>query len=209
MAAKTEVKTETKQKLIDTALALLWTNSFGSVSVDDICRAADVRKGSFYHFFPSKVDLAVAAMNEFAEMSAPLMEAAFSREVSPRERVVRFADLIFTGQSDAASRYGQVCGCPCAALGSEMAGLEADIRNKFEEFARRHENYYLTLIADLIAEGTLPAETDTVAKAGEVYGYVVGQLTLARIHNDLEPLKRDLKPGLLRILGLPADTDNT
>ncbi|MCW2286501.1 AcrR family transcriptional regulator, partial [Rhodoblastus acidophilus] len=54
---------ETKRRLIAAALELIWRSSYGSVSVDDICKAADVRKGSFYHFFPSKADLAVAAMD--------------------------------------------------------------------------------------------------------------------------------------------------
>jgi Bacterial regulatory proteins, tetR family len=50
--------TDKRQALIDAAFELIWTNSYGAVSVDDICRAAGARKGSFYHFFRSKVDLA-------------------------------------------------------------------------------------------------------------------------------------------------------
>jgi hypothetical protein len=38
--------TDTKQKLIDTALELVCKSSYGSVSVDDICKASDVKKGS-------------------------------------------------------------------------------------------------------------------------------------------------------------------
>ena len=57
----------TRQKLIETAKNLIWTSSYGAVSVDDICRTANVKKGSFYHYFPSKQDLALAAMEEYQQ----------------------------------------------------------------------------------------------------------------------------------------------
>jgi TetR/AcrR family transcriptional repressor of nem operon len=66
--------TDTKQKLIDTALELILKSSYGSVSVHDICKAADVKKGRFYDFFPSKVDLAIAAMEESYKSLKPLYE---------------------------------------------------------------------------------------------------------------------------------------
>lgn len=44
----------TRQSLWVTSRTLLWKNSYGSVSVRDICRQAGVNKGSFYHFFPSQ-----------------------------------------------------------------------------------------------------------------------------------------------------------
>jgi len=196
----------TKQNLIDTALELIWTHSYGSVSVDDICKAAGVKKGSFYHFFPSKVDLAIAAMEEsFAEMK-PLYDGIFSADTPPVQRFERMADFILTKQIEAAQKYGQVCGCPCASLGSEMASQEAGIRTKFEDIAHRHERYYENALRDMVAEGLLPNTTDVKIKAQEVYTYALGQMMVARIQNDLSALKRDLKPGLLLLLGIEGSS---
>ncbi len=44
-----------KEKLLQVAFDLIWQQSYGSVSVDDICERAKVKKGSFYHFFPLQV----------------------------------------------------------------------------------------------------------------------------------------------------------
>ncbi|HSG31720.1 MAG TPA: TetR/AcrR family transcriptional regulator, partial [Thermodesulfobacteriota bacterium] len=44
----------TKEKLIDSAIQLLGTRSYNSVGVQELCEHAEVKKGSFYHFFPSK-----------------------------------------------------------------------------------------------------------------------------------------------------------
>lgn len=198
--------TDTKQRLIDTALELIWKSSYGSVSVDDICKAADVKKGSFYHFFPSKVDLAVAAMEETVRKTQPSYDEAFSSRYSPVERIRRFADFMTGMQVDVARQYGHVCGCPCASLGSEMAVQEKEIRDKFEQVNYRRARYFESTLRDMVADGTLPRNTDIAAKVQELSAYLLGQLLLARIQNDLSSLKRDLKPGLLRLLGIEGET---
>ncbi|EPY01255.1 TetR/AcrR family transcriptional regulator [Magnetospirillum fulvum] len=196
----------TKQTLIDTALELIWTNSYGSVSVDDICKAAGVKKGSFYHFFPSKVDLAIAAMEESFAEAKPIYDSIFSADTPPVQRFERLADFILAKQIEATQNYGQVCGCPCASLGSEMAGQEVGIRAKFDDIAHRQERYYENALRDMVADGLLPATTDVKTKAQEIYTYALGQMMIARIQNDLSALERDLKPGLLLLLGVEGST---
>jgi len=198
--------TDTKQRLIDTAHELIWKSSYGSVSVDDICKAADVKKGSFYHFFPSKVDLAIAAMEESHKNMRGAYDTIFSPETPPLERFAKLADFMYQAQKDAATKYGRVCGCPCASLGSEMAGLEKGIQAKFEDIAHRQERYFENALRDMMAEGLLPQSVDVKIKAQEIYAYLMGQLMLARIQNNLETLKRDLKSGLLRTVGVEMPT---
>jgi TetR/AcrR family transcriptional regulator, transcriptional repressor for nem operon len=194
----------TKQKLIDTALELIWTSSYGSVSVDDICKAADVKKGSFYHFFPSKVDLAIAAMEESFISVKPQFDEMFSASTPPLERFSRLADYTYQTQKQYAEERGRVVGCPCSSLGCEMSGQEPGIRGKFDEHMRRMERYYEQAIRDLVADGLLASDTDVKAKAKEIYAYLLGQQMIARIRNDLEPLQSDLKAGLWRTLGVDA-----
>ena len=193
---------DTKQKLIDTALELIWKSSYGSVSVDDICKAADVKKGSFYHFFPSKVDLAVAAMEETASTFKAAHDEIFSAGRNPIERFERYADFVCEGQARVSAKYGHVCGCPVATLSSEMACQEGRIRQKFDEITTNKKRYFESALRDMIAEGTLSANTDVKTKAEEIYAYVMGLLMMARIQNNLEPLKRDIKQGLLNLLGV-------
>ena len=44
-----------KERLLQVAFDLIWQQSYGAVSVDDICQRAKVKKGSFYYFFPLKI----------------------------------------------------------------------------------------------------------------------------------------------------------
>lgn len=202
MIGVTALPPDTRQLLIDAALSLIWTNSYGSVSVDDICKAAGVKKGSFYHFFPSKVDLAVAAMDHSYHELKPLYDTIFSPDTPPLERFRRLAEAVVVRQTETLEKYGRVCGCPDTSLSCEMAGLEERIRAKFEELAQCKKRYYENALRDLMAEGLLPADTDAKVKADEVFAYLMGQMTLARIQNDLGVLKRNLLPGLLGLLGV-------
>lgn len=193
----------TKDKLIDAAMELIWRNSYGSVSVDEICKAADVKKGSFYHFFSSKAELAVTAMEHYYQESKPFFEAIFSQSIPAEKRFDLLADKAYEKQAEIAQQYGRVCGCPFATLGSEMAGQEELIREKVESTLGRYKKrYYEITIMDLVDEGLLPEDTDVSQKAQEIYSYVLGQVMMARIQNSLEPLKGSFKNGLRRIVGL-------
>lgn len=193
---------ETKQVLIDTARALIWMNSYGAVSVEDICQVAKVKKGSFYHFFPSKLDLALAAMDETFREIKPMFDDIFSPSRPPLERFERLVALIIEKQAETLERFGRVCGCSDTSLSCEMAGLEERVRVKYEEVAARKKRYYENALRDMVAEGLLPAGTDVKVKAEEIFAYLVGQMTVARIQNSLDALKRDLLPGLMGLLGV-------
>src|SRR5687767_15768105 len=53
---------DAKQRLMEAIAELIWTGSYGTTTIDQICEKAGVKKGSFYYFFKSKADLAEAAI---------------------------------------------------------------------------------------------------------------------------------------------------
>lgn len=202
--------TGTRQKLIDTATDLLWTSSYGAVSVDDICNAADVKKGSFYHYFTSKLELATTAMEEYYEAYVrPDMEDIFSDKNDFASQIAALADSIVEEQYEVRDRYGLVCGCPMAALASEMIGEEnATIAAKIEEMFDKCKEYIRAAIAKANANGAVRTP-DVDAKTEEIHDFITGLMVMARIHNNLDGLERDLKPGLIRILGLDETSPKT
>src|ERR1700688_4957405 len=89
-----------KERLLQVAFDLIWRQSYGAVSVDDICERAKVKKGSFYYFFPSKSDLAVAAYEEHWQASRPQHDSVFSPQVPPLERIDNYCKMIYEGQKE-------------------------------------------------------------------------------------------------------------
>jgi len=83
-----------KRKLLDAALHVIRAQGYAGSSVDDICRAAGVTKGSFFHHFKGKDDLALAATEHWTGITGNLFESApFRRAADPRERVLAYLDF--------------------------------------------------------------------------------------------------------------------
>jgi TetR/AcrR family transcriptional repressor of nem operon len=55
------IEHQSKSKLVDAALSVVRAKGYSAARVDDICTAAGLTKGSFFHHFDSKDDLALAA----------------------------------------------------------------------------------------------------------------------------------------------------
>lgn len=83
-----------KRKLLDAALHVIRLQGYAGSSVDNICREAGVTKGSFFHHFKGKDDLAVAATEHWTGVTGNLFESApFRRVADPRERVLAYLDF--------------------------------------------------------------------------------------------------------------------
>jgi TetR/AcrR family transcriptional repressor of nem operon len=193
---------ETKEKLLQVGFDLIWDNSYGSVSVDDICKRAGINKGSFYHFFPSKADLAIEAYEEHWREKRPEMDRIFSPQVPPLERIQKWCDYIYQVQAQKAEKYGKVCGCPYASVGSEIATQDEKIREKSQQLMNSGRKYLETTFADAMREDLIP-KGDPVALAHRVHVMLLGMLVEAKVQNSLESIK-NLEPIVMGLLGVKA-----
>src|SRR5208282_6485615 len=104
---------DASDRLKTAALELMWEESYGAITIDDICRRADVKKGSFYYFFDSKSDLVIAALERlWIEVWKPMLDAQFSSSVEPLKRLTNYLEGIYVKQAQAKEKSGKVLGCP-------------------------------------------------------------------------------------------------
>ena len=83
-----------KIRLLDAATQLVREKGFSSTTVDDLCAAAGVTKGAFFHHFPSKDALGVAAANHWAETTTDLFaQAPYHLSADPLDRVFAYLDF--------------------------------------------------------------------------------------------------------------------
>lgn len=179
--------TDTKEKLLQVAFDLIWNQSYGSVSVDQICERAHVNKGSFYHFFQSKSELAVEAYEENWREKQPDFDRIFSPQNPPLERLLLWCQYVRARQRQKAEKYGHVCGCPYASLGTELATQDEKIRAKSQEIMDRTIRYLDSALRDALREGLISL-ADSAAGAKRIYTAVLGLLLFAKVHNDLNVL---------------------
>lgn len=71
---------ETKQKLLKTSMDLVNKHGYDNVTVDDICKASNVSKGTFYHHFKSKSDVIGYVDDSFKE--AFIQDALYDKDTS-------------------------------------------------------------------------------------------------------------------------------
>jgi TetR/AcrR family transcriptional repressor of nem operon len=92
--ADSQPRLDARRKLLDAALSLIRRQGYTSTSVDELCAAAGVTKGAFFHHFKSKDELAVAAANHWTDVTGGFFQAAsYHKHSDPLDRVLGYLDL--------------------------------------------------------------------------------------------------------------------
>ena len=85
---------ESKAALLDAALSVIRAKGYTATRIEDICEASELTKGSFFHHFKSKEDLAVAAADHWTRVTGELFASAAYRTLpDPVERLLAYIDL--------------------------------------------------------------------------------------------------------------------
>ena len=85
---------DARTRLLDAAMQVIRAQGYSATTVDDICRAAGLSKGAFFHHFKSKEDLAIAAAAHFSQMAERLFRAApYRQHTDPLDRLLGYVDF--------------------------------------------------------------------------------------------------------------------
>lgn len=85
---------DARGRLLDAALQVIRAKGFSAARVDDVCAAAGLSKGAFFHHFATKEDLALAAASHFSQRSDALFgDAPYQRIADPLERLLAYVDF--------------------------------------------------------------------------------------------------------------------
>jgi len=85
---------ESKAKFLDAALHVIRSRGYSATRIEDVCDAAGLTKGSFFHHFDSKEELALEAAAHFAAMADRIFASAPYQELGdPLERLLGYVDF--------------------------------------------------------------------------------------------------------------------
>src|SRR5271166_2850200 len=89
-----ESKHESKTRLLDAAMHVIRAKGYSATRVDDICEEAGLTKGSFFHHFKSKEELAMAAAEHFSAFADGVSAGALYKSRSdPLERLLGYVEF--------------------------------------------------------------------------------------------------------------------
>lgn len=89
-----EARHESQTRLLDAALHVIRAKGYSATRVEDICQEAGLSKGSFFHHFATKEELALAAAEHFSAMAESIFSVAPYRHLpDPLERLLGYVDF--------------------------------------------------------------------------------------------------------------------
>jgi len=191
---------------VDAACELMHNRGYGSIGVAEICASADVRKGSFYHFFPSKQELTLAAVDAHWTEQRAAWAATLS---APRPALDRLRQLLIDTAAtyrQARDRSGTLHGCVLANLALELSADDTLVRARLQEIFADQVALIGATLADAAAEDTIAPPIANPVTARAIVAQLEGMVMFAKIDNDPAPLD-DLWAHTRLLLGLrPALT---
>ncbi len=151
-----------REALLDAAIDVVRSQGLHATTVDDLCTAAGVTKGAFFHHFSTKDDLAVAAAEHWSTTTGRrFAEAAYHEYADPVDRVLGYLDFRATLIQGDPARFS----CLVGTMVQEAFGTSSEIR---DACARSIFDHAATLEADLAealaAAGRDPREASGLAR---------------------------------------------
>jgi TetR/AcrR family transcriptional repressor of nem operon len=94
MTLRQEKLATSRKKLLDAALYVIRAKGYEATTVDEICAAAGLSKGSFFHHFKSKEDLALAVADYWIDGTTALFASApYHAPADPLDRLLDYVDF--------------------------------------------------------------------------------------------------------------------
>jgi TetR/AcrR family transcriptional repressor of nem operon len=176
----------TRDHLIDVGLDLMHRHGFNATGLTEILQAADVAKGSFYHFFGSKEEFAAAALERYAAQRGEYSAAALGDvTTSPLKRLKRyFLDLV-----KVAGQQGPIPGCMLGRFSLEIGAASPQLRKRISASFARWQHAIAAVLGQAVTKKELPADTNTEALAGFLLNSWEGALLRSQADKSDAPLE--------------------
>lgn len=184
------IVTDTRSRILAAAKPRFHSRSYANVGIQEICEGAGIQKGSFYHFFPSKRDLVMAVIDEFAdEWAHGFVAEAFDPALPPMERIDYLIDAAYFWQKSIKQVHGRMLGCIFGNLTLEVSTQDDILRAKLLAIFTRAKSRFSETLEQAVAAGTIdPLDSELTAEA--MLAYLEGVILLAKAQNDPEVLYR-------------------
>lgn len=185
MNARIAARQDTRQLLLEAGAEVMIEKGYTNSGIQEVLSKVGVPKGSFYHYFDSKEDFALAIIDEFhKEFMAFLMPILTDKSLTPVQRMRTYCETKRECMRAAKCRKG----CLIGNLSQEMSDQSETLRQALSEVMDKRVHAF----AACIEEGQHLGEITDAADAGKIADLFSscweGALMRAKTSKDVEPL---------------------
>lgn len=192
-----------KERLMETAVRLIWQNSYATVGVAEICREAGLTKGSFYHHFESKANLFYESALYYWQGLKTTLDAIYSPEHTPLAQLELLIEFILEKPDMVDSVDGNpVPGCPFFTSGSQICDDDEIVQRTSQEMTEKAIRYKIVLVQNLKNDGALMGNPDPVQVGRILHQYIMGLFIYGRVMASRDAINTDMREGIYRTIGL-------
>ena len=154
-----------KEDIISKGTELFRKKGYHNVGINEILKACDIPKGSFYNFFDTKEQFAEHVVEAYGSDSLKMITKALSDKlVSPLERLKRFYAMII----DINEKDGLDSGCLLNNLSIEVGGFNPGISRVTD----KNFKIWIEAIAQCVKEGQDNGEIIDTIEAEDIAEYM-------------------------------------
>ena len=175
---------ETKERLLEKGLAMLLERGYNDLGVQAILDRTGVPKGSFYHHFPSKEEMALEAVDLYLSLGHELLEVTLAADGRPPLHRIRG---FFEQLRELYASQGYL-GCLLGALGQELSGTNEVFRKRIEECVASIAGRIAVCLEEAGQGGGLPAGVDPQHYADALVNAWEGAALRSRLLRSPAPL---------------------
>jgi TetR/AcrR family transcriptional repressor of nem operon len=189
---------EVRKRLLEAGRELFLDRGFNGCGVQEIADAAGVPKGSFYSYFGSKEEFALAVLEQYWE-GIEGRHGAILREtqLSPVERISRYFKLL----SEEKAKDNYASGCLIGNLSLEIANSSPEVRTKLSDIFDRWETPILACLREAQHKNEIATTGDLRALAAAIIESWEGAAMRAKVEQKRWPYRQFeevILPGFLR-----------
>lgn len=190
MSSKVVGAESTRDRILHTAGGIMAKKGYAAVGINEVLLAAEVPKGSFYHYFASKDAFGEAMLQDYFDGYLADIDRTFAApDQTMGQRLMAYWES-FAQTQESFECQGR---CLVVKLGAEVADLSEPMRLVLRDGTNGITSRLAQAISAGVEDGSVVVQDDPTGLARTLYSLWLGASVMGKMHRDPQPLADAMK----------------